>query len=91
MTEARSPLSSIMQERLAVLDGSAQSNSYPRAAVRVRDLQALLLFSPAQQSQHAAGEVVTPEEFNALVDDVSTIFAALSALSTALQARLVPG
>lgn len=74
-----------LQEKLEALDGSRVSGARGRAAVRFDDLASLLAIPARLQANPAAGAVVTPAEFNALVKDVQSIHQRLVALADALR------
>jgi hypothetical protein len=77
------------REKLETLDGSRSKGNKKRAAVRIEDLEDLLLLTPKLHSAAAAGSTPTKEEFDALRGDVMEIFKRLDAISKRLQARVV--
>lgn len=77
------------REKLETLDGSRGRNALRRAAVRIEDVDGLLLVTQKLKAQKAAGSSPTKAEFDALVDDVNTLHKQLVAVSSALQARLL--
>jgi len=77
-----------LREKTEVLFGGRGSD--PRkAAVRLSDLDAILQLPSRLKSSKAAGTTPTKDEFDALVDDVHTIFRRLAALSQAIQQRII--
>lgn len=77
------------REKLETLDGSRGRNARRRAAVRIEDVEGLLLVTQKLKAQKAAGSTPTKAEFDALVDDVNALHKQLVAVSSALQARLL--
>ncbi len=76
-----------LQEKVEVLDGSRQSGSIRKAAVRIEDLSGLLDLPPTLKSTKVTA-APTMDEHNALVDDVQSLFNRLRALADALQGKL---
>ena len=76
-----------LKEKLELLDGS-RGRDRNAAAIRIRDMEAILNYAQKLKSAKAAGATPTKAEFDALVSDVTTIHKALLALSAAIQAKL---
>lgn len=70
-------MDSINQEKLEVLNGDRR-RSRAQAAVRRADIKRLADLN--QKSQPAAGTDITPDEYDALVNDVAAIMQALRTL-----------
>lgn len=77
-----------LREKLAVLDGSHNTRSMPRAAVRFEDLRHLKDLPTAPTARKATGETVPAEQYNSLLDDVTRLYGALGALAAVLSAKL---
>lgn len=75
----------VLKERLEALDGSRRTN-VGRAAVRLDDMRGLFEMPRDLKSARADGSV-SVAEFNALVDDVHAVHAALRVLVNALRGR----
>ena len=69
----------ILKEKLEVLNGD-RPRAAGQAAVRRRQIDAIVRELGEPTSALAAGTSPTSEEYNALVRDIHTIFAVLSAL-----------
>lgn len=78
-----------LKEKIEVLDGS-RGRDRNAAAIRVRDMQAIINYAPKLKSAKAAGATPTKAEYDALVSDLATIHKALMALSEAVKAKLLP-
>lgn len=78
----------LLRQRVDELDGSRQMAATGRAAVRINDLSGLLALPETLKSAKAAGSTPTKAEFDALVEDVTTLHLRLRALVTALRGRL---
>lgn len=77
----------VLKERLDQLDGSRRHGNLGRAAVRLDDLNGLLVLPETLQSVKAAGSTPTKAEFDALVDDVQELHRRLKAIVSALRTR----
>lgn len=75
-----------MLERFGLMDGTRGTDRSKRA-VRLADMVPLAEFPKTQRSKKAAGATPTKAEFDALVDDVQTVFRQLSAIADALRNR----
>ena len=78
----------LLRQRVDELDGSRQMAATGRAAVLINDLSGLLALPETLKSAKAAGSTPTKAEFDALVEDVTTLHLRLRALVTALRGRL---
>ena len=75
-----------MLERFGVMDGTRGTDRSKRA-VRLADMAPLAEFPKSPRSKKAAGATPTKAEFDALVDDMQTVFRQLSAIADALRVR----
>lgn len=78
------------RERLELLDGSRRKDAVRLAAVRIRDIEAILQLPKTLKSAKAAGATPTAAEFDALVDDVAALHRVLVAITDAIQVRILP-
>lgn len=77
----------LLKQKIELLDGSRRGGNPGRAAVRLDDLNGLLVLPEQLKSVKAAGSTPTQAEFDALVADVHEIHRRLVAILGALRAR----
>lgn len=76
---------STIAEKVAILDGTRNRQSLPRAAVRYEDLRYLNDLPSVPKAKKVPGATVTVEEFNRLVDDVRLLYERLGSIAMILK------
>lgn len=74
-------MDAIDKERLDVLAGARGASSKPAAAVRRRDLAALVSLPKANAKPLASGDTVTADAYNALLGDYALLRQAIDQIA----------
>jgi len=77
-----------LTEKVDVLNGTRNQQSLPQGAVRYQDMRFIADLPSIPTAKKAAGATVTADEYNRLVDDMRTLYAAIGSLASLIHQKI---